>query len=290
MKVFCWNVERRIDETLTWQLRAVLKREPDVVALQEVTPDSYPGWRDGLKREGFGLATTIDLLAEPYPPPPYATPPFPPGIKRRIKRTTFNLTAARHPMEQLPGLSFEDRNERRYAFPEKHLAVRVELDGTPVHVHNAHVPPGASRGLVKVHAYEAIRRRVDADAGVLVILCGDLNAPWSEDAEGAVRAVRRRWPDDLHERWLMAETALLAGRRLRDVYRDVHRSGTDFPVSHRTGRDGSLTDHRYDYVFASPELATEGCVYLSEWPDRNERGWRASDHAPVEAKLSLPSR
>ncbi len=40
-------------------------------------------------------------------------------------------------------------------------------------------PHGSGRGVIKMHAFEAIRRRVDADAkyGIPTVLCGDFNAP-----------------------------------------------------------------------------------------------------------------
>jgi endonuclease/exonuclease/phosphatase family metal-dependent hydrolase len=157
-----------------------------------------------------------------------------------------------------------------------------------VHLHNAHVPHGSGRGVIKVHAFEAIRRRVDAEAeaGTPTILCGDFNAPWSEDAKGPLTKLRRKWPDEVSTRWIEAEAALLNNPRMRDIYRDVHVPGRPFPVSHFTGREGRLTRHRYDYIFASPELRTEGCDYMSDWLERDERNWRPSDHAPVVATLT----
>lgn len=289
MRVFCWNVQGRVEPTLGRQLRRVLERRPDVIALQELTVKSYPGWRDQLEDADYSVLSTERLIGEPYPEPPYEEPPFPPprggGKRGHIRRTNFNLIAARHPIDMLDGLSFPDAGERRFAFPEKYLAARVELYGATLEVHNAHVPPGASRGVLKVHAFEAIRRRVDTDEPTPRILCGDFNAPWEENADGPVTKLRK-WPEEIARRWRDAETALLANPDMRDVYRDVHKQGTDFPVSHWTGRK-RLTPHRYDYVFASPELETISCEYVSDWLERNERGWRLSDHAPVVADLAL---
>lgn len=74
----------------------------------------------------------------------------------------------------------------RFAFPEKYLAAKVIVDGVEIDVHNAHLPPGVSRGLIKVHAFEAIRRRIEADTHVPRVLCGDFNAPVEEDAGGPI--------------------------------------------------------------------------------------------------------
>ena len=74
--------------------------------------------------------------------------------------------------------------------------------------------------------------------------------------------------------------------QMRDVYRDVHERGNTFPVSHMTG-GSKPTPHRYDLIFASTDLETRGCEYLSGWLKRDADRWRLSDHAPVEAQLVL---
>ena len=78
---------------------------------------------------------------------------------------------------------------------------------------------------------------------------------------------------------------MIANPELRDVYR--YREGRDpdrpFPASHVTGD----TPHRYDYIFASPDFKTESCEYLVDWLGSDRPKGRLSDHAPVEAKLSL---
>jgi endonuclease/exonuclease/phosphatase family metal-dependent hydrolase len=74
---------------------------------------------------------------------------------------------------------------------------------------------------------------------------------------------------------------------MRDVYRDVHERGLPLPFSHFTGHGPRSTGHRYDHIFASPEIHTESCAYLSEWIDGNDVDGGLSDHAPVEAELSL---
>jgi endonuclease/exonuclease/phosphatase family metal-dependent hydrolase len=291
MRVFSWNVQGRAQTTLGRQFERVLARSPDLIALQEVTKQTLPDWERGLQRAGFTVLSTVALAGRAYPRPPYSTPPFPlPRAGRdhdHIKRKFFNLCAARHPMSELPGLEFDDPEEREFAFPEKYLAVQVVLDGAAVELHNAHLPPGVSRGVIKVHHFEAIRRRVERDDN-LKVLCGDFNAPWSEDAKGPLVDRGRGWPKEVKERWFKAETALFNLSAMSDTYRRTHRGPWESPVSHRTGRAPRLTPHRYDYIFASNALTPTRCTYLSDWLDRDEEGWRASDHAPVEADFVLP--
>ncbi len=289
MRLLSWNVNGRVGDALGRQRNALLRREVDVVALQEVTLGSYPEWSAGLMEAGYSVVSSVDLAVLPYPPAPFPQEWFhSPPSKAPAKRRYFNLIAARHPMVALRGISFEDPEEARFSFPEKYAAVRIRLDGKTIDIHNAHVPPGSGNGLIKVHAFEAIRRRVDEDPSNPRVLCGDFNAPLAEDDSGpdvtaGHRAPGPKWPEAIETRWIEAEAALVENQDMRDVYRDVHENGEPFPASHFTGRKGNLTPRRYDHICASPELTTESCVYLSDYLES-----RLSDHAPVEAELALP--
>ena len=294
MKLLSCNVRGHIQPRLGRQLSAVLARKPDLLALQEVTSGSYVHWCRGLLDAGYSVVANVDLLAAPYPEPPYVSPPFPRRVSGgpiekvgQINRTYFNLSAARHPIAMLPGLSFEDREERRFAFPEKYLAAKVIVDGVEIDVHNAHVPPGVSRGLIKAHAFEAIRTRIDADTHIPRILCGDFNAPVEEDADGPISQSSGPWSESEQERWRLAEKRIVDSLDMRDVHRDVHERGLPLPFSHFTGHKDGGTGHRYDHIFASPDIYTEGCAYLSEWLQGDDLDPPLSDHAPVEAELSL---
>jgi exonuclease III len=52
MRVITWNVARR-SSRLAEQAAALASREPDVVALQEVTKSTLPLWRGLLERIGL---------------------------------------------------------------------------------------------------------------------------------------------------------------------------------------------------------------------------------------------
>ena len=294
MKLLSCNVRGHIQPRLGRQLSAVLARKPDVLALQEATSSTYAHWCRGLLEAGYSVVANVDLLALPYPEPPYVSPPFPRrvpggpiGQVGQINRTYFNLLAARHPIAMLPGIAFGDREEMRFAFPEKYLAAKVIVDGVEIDVHNAHLPPGVSRGLIKVHAFEAIRRRMDADTHIPRVLCGDFNAPVEEDADGPISQSSGPWSESDQERWKLAEKRIVDSIDMRDVYRDVHERGLPLPFSHFTGHVDGGTGHRYDHIFASPEIRTESCAYLSEWLEGDDLNRPLSDHAPVEAELSL---
>jgi endonuclease/exonuclease/phosphatase family metal-dependent hydrolase len=232
---------------------------------------------------GYRVVSSIDQLTLPYPPPPYTSPPFPPRpTDKQIQRKYANLIAARSPitLTRLAGLSFGDHEEARLSFPEKFLAAEVTTDGMTVHVHNAHLPPGVSRGLIKVHCFEAIRRRVDEDLadGCAVVLCGDFNAPVTETADGPQPQKHRGWHGQ-SARWQAAESRVIQHDHLRDVFREVHDRAQPLPASHFTG-PRRRSPHRYDHIFSSRNLGTQRCGYVGDWLRDG-----LSDHAPIFATL-----
>ncbi len=222
---------------------------------------------------GYSVLATDDLAAIPYPPPPY---PFRQRTPKQVIRTKFNLTASRLPIKQLPGLSFPDPEEERFAFPEKYLAAQVLEKDVAIEVHNAHAPPGSSRGIIKPQAFRAMRRRVDLRPGVRQVLCGDFNTPISEDDDDVVPAGQRH--PGLQPGWGEAELAILSNPRLVDAYRKIRQRGSPFAVSHRT----KSRDCRYDHIYITEDFRVTSCDYLAYWLDE-----KLSDHAQVIADLAL---
>jgi len=258
-----WKVCGQLAALARRQIDAVLERAPDVIALQEVSAGNLDDWRESLEGAGYSIASTIDLTAAPYP---LAVPP--------IRRRYFNLTAARGSITTLDGLEFADPEQAAVALPEKYLAASVVVDGVPVEVHNADVPPSETLGLIKVHALQAILRRVDASSDRALVLCGDFMTPRSETDAGV-----KTWATEhstFTDQWEAAERSILEHPVLRDVYRETREPGTRFAVSKYTRG----TPHRYDHVFASPQLRTVSCTYLEQWMTG-----KLSTHAPVEAEL-----
>lgn len=231
-----------------------------------MTVTSYADWCRGLLAARYSVVSTVDLVRLPYPA-------FEPPVRRKY----FNLLAARGRIAALPGLTFSDPEHLRVAFPEKYIAARIRsTDGMELDVHNAHLPPGSTRGEIKMHAFQAIRKRIDEPTGVARIVCGDFNTPQAEDDEGTTTWASAH--PELREEWETAERGVLEHPTLRDVYREHHRPGDPYPASHFTGR----TRRRYDHVYASRELDLVGCRYLTDWLTE-----RISDHAAVEAEMVL---
>jgi exonuclease III len=175
VRLVSWNVNGRYGPALPRQLSAVRERGADVMALQEIRAKSLGVWRDGLKHAGLEhMLDSSDLLA------------LPSLSGREYRRIYFNIVASRWPLRRLPGLQLE--------FPERYLAARVRRAGAEFDIHCAHLPPGSTRGLVKVDMFEALHTRLATPAKRPRILCGDLNTPRAERDDGTVEFWGERHP------------------------------------------------------------------------------------------------
>jgi endonuclease/exonuclease/phosphatase family metal-dependent hydrolase len=240
-------VARRV-ELLPAQAAALAAREPDVVALQELTVRSLGLWREALREAGL-----------PYV---LAGPPARP-------RRTQVLLAAREPLGPAEPLSLP--------WPETTVA------GTAggIAVHTAHVP-NAANGWVKVRTLQAIRAGLAAGAGPRV-LCGDLNTPRREHPDGTVvsfaRDTKERLRAERGREWDEGELGVVPGLRdlgFADAFRALHgyvRKEPSWVFRHGGG-------WRLDHVFASAELRVLGARYHHDWRDAG-----LSDHSALEADL-----
>jgi exonuclease III len=92
MRVITWNVARR-SSRLAEQAAALASRDPDVVALQEVTKMTLPLWRAVLERIGLThVRASLDA----------ADPSRAPASRRRTGVLLGSRTALRGPSATLP--------------------------------------------------------------------------------------------------------------------------------------------------------------------------------------------
>lgn len=246
MRLISWNVNRRTS-VLASQAAAIAEREPDVVALQEITARSRPLWEAAL--------ATIGL--------PHVVCSWPPRPRR-----TVVLIAAR---ELDPADSLE------VPWPETALAARLG----DVTVHNAHVP-NAANGWVKPDTLAALRAGLAAGSGPRV-LCGDFNTPRREHPDGTVisfaRDTRERLRPERGERWDNAELGIVPGLRdlgFIDAFRALHgyaRKEPSWVFRHGGG-------WRLDHAFVSAELEPVAATYHHAWRDNG-----LSDHSAIEVDL-----
>jgi exonuclease III len=263
VRLISWNVNGRYGPVLPRQLAAIRERGADVVALQEIRAKSLRAWREGLKHAGLvHVLDSSDLLAVSS------------QSGREYRRIYFNLVASRWPLRRLPGLQLE--------FPERYLAASVGRPVGAFEIHAAHLPPGSTRGLVKVEMFEALHTRLATPAKRPRILCGDFNTPRAERDDGAVEfwGIRHR-PHT--ERWDKAERSVVLGlsqHDLPDVFRALN-GYTTTDASWVARRGGESWGRRYDHIFASRRLAPTACRYLHSWREQ-----RLSDHSAIEADFA----
>jgi len=264
VRVITWNVAKRVSR-LAEQAMALAEREPDVVALQEVTRGSLPLWRAACATVGLrDVACSLDD-AEPAREP-------------AGRRSTGVLIAARGPVE--PAARFD------VPWPETTLAVVT----AGVRVDAVHVP-NANNGWVKVHTLQAIRAGCAQAPPGPRIVCGDFNVPRREHPDGTVisfaRDSRERLRSERGPEWDAAELGVVPGLRdlgFRDAFRTVHgytRREPSWTFRRMGGHDGGW---RLDHLFVSSELEVRTSRYHHGWRDAD-----LSDHAPLEADVELGS-
>ncbi|WP_157465550.1 endonuclease/exonuclease/phosphatase family protein [Cellulomonas sp. Leaf395] len=263
MRLISWNVNGRRGATLLAQIAALGGRGPDIIALQELCAENLPAWVDGLAAAGLPhLLDSSDQLAVAA------------ANGREYRRTYFNLIASRWPLRRLAQLRLE--------FPERYLAAQVDRDRFPFELHDVHLPPGASRGLVKVEMFEAIHSLLATFCERPRILCGDLNTPRAEREDGTVEFWGASHPAH-RERWDAAERSVMLGLAEHDLP-DVYRALNGYSAAEASWvalRRGRQWGRRYDHIFASSALTATACRYLHDW---REQG--LSDHSAIEADLA----
>jgi exonuclease III len=256
VRIVTWNVNRRV-ERLVNQAAALASREPDVIALQEVTTRSWPLWRAALATIGLPHAVCSLDAADPARQP-------------LSRRRTGVVIAAREPVAAADPLLVP--------WPETTVAARVDA----VTVHVAHVP-NAANGWTKPDTLAALRAGLEASAGPRV-LCGDLNTPRRESPDGSVmsfaRDSRGRLRPERGERWDAAELGVVPGLAelgFADAFRAVHGYARREPSWVWPQSGGGW---RLDHIFASAELRIDAARYHHAWRDDG-----LSDHSALEADL-----
>ncbi len=264
VRLITWNVARRADR-IVGQATAVAEREPDIVALQEVTRRTEALWKRAFELMGLDHSR-ISAVAGVAP-----------GGKAGPR--TLVMIGSRFALEDV---------DEPLAVPraESALSVLAQTSSGPLEVNCVHVP-NAANGWVKVETLRAVRRGLETPSPAPRVLCGDLNIPRRELADGTTisfaRDSRGRLRSDRGPEWDAAELGVVPGLRdlgYRDAYRTLHGYESRSPSwTWKTiaGHDGGW---RLDHIFLSPELLPVSCQYHHEW---REEG--LSDHSGLETEL-----
>ncbi|HEY6886366.1 MAG TPA: endonuclease/exonuclease/phosphatase family protein [Solirubrobacter sp.] len=251
MRVITWNVAGRVGAQPE-QAAALAAAAADIVALQEVTARTAPLWRSSLA--DAGLTCCVDALDE-LPPKP-------------SKRRLAVMTAARMELRRLPVPPMP--------WPERVL----HCAGDGVEVINVHSPIAPSPELAKIRTHEALAAHLTSISSAPRVLCGDLNTPRREHADGSLLTFahdsRGRLRPERGERWDTAERALIRDLGWVDAFRTVNGYGTrDASWTFKDNRGGWRLDHvlvdGFDVLAAA---------YAHEW-----RKAGLSDHSPLVVEL-----
>ena len=265
MRVITWNVARR-SSRLAEQAAALASREPDVVALQEITDRTLPLWRAVLERIGLPhIRASLET----------ADPSRVPRSRRRTGVLLGSGGALGDPSATLP-----------VPWTETAVAAVAATAIGPVEIHCLHVP-NAANGWVKPHTLRAVRAGLDVAPPMPRIVCGDLNTPRRELESGEVtsfaRDSRGRLRPERGSEWDEAELGVVPGLRefgYRDAFRSLHGYGSREPSWTWQRISGHGGGWRLDHVFVSAELDLAACTYHHTW-----RHDGLSDHSALEADV-----
>lgn len=258
MLVASWNVAGRVTR-LPEQAERILACEADVVCLQELTRSTLPRWESVLSAGDYVGLERGEALHTGGRARPLAV-----------------LTACREPIHRVAvsGVPWSERV----------LAVRT---GNGTELVNVHSPISPKPGMVKVRTHEAVHAHLaGGGSGRARILCGDLNTPRKEHADGRVWTFARdrygRLRADRGERWDRAELALIRGLEpygFRDAFHARHGNERSEPSWEWPRWKGG---YRLDHLLVSKQIQVEDCHYEHQW-----RRDGLSDHSALIARLRI---
>jgi len=270
MKLISWNTNHKTRKCAD-QVKALLARSPDVLALQEVTKNTTRLWRKLLR--GTELVYTVDSFELA-------------GDRGKLTgpRQYGELIASRWPSygSRLVGAKW----------PERAVATFIKSPFGKVELVTTGIPPGRSNGWTKIGVLKGVYDRLAHKSPHLRILCGDFNTPQEELSDGRIVTWAQRYVEERKEvftskkiegrngaDWDQGERHILEGLEdfgLVEVYRRVHGYRTD----DFSWLDNKGQGRRYDHIFASIKLRPVGCTYL-----HNLRESGLSDHSPLEVNF-----
>ena len=242
-------------------------RQPDIVALQEVTRQTHAVWSRAFALMGLEHVRSSLNAADA-------------GRKPIARRRTGVMLAARMPL-------LDVEHPLAPPWPETAACASIQTTRGPVEVFCVHVP-NAANGIVKVRTLHAIRAGIAAAEPRARVVCGDLNTPRRELPSGDVISFARdrngRLRPERGPEWDSAELAVVPGLQelgYRDAYRALHGYGQSEPSWTWKRIAGHNGGWRIDHIFVSPQLRPTACWYHHAWRDDG-----LSDHSALEADLS----
>lgn len=270
MRLISWNVMGIEGDRISNQVDALRTRDPDIIALQEVTARTAPQYRAELS--SIGYYSIIDSFQSVK----YLT---------RIQGRSYGeLIASRWPLITSP-MHFD------VPWPEKVLSCFIICPWGDLQVHTAHIPQVGGNDPKKAMTLEGLYKALAYDSKYPRILCGDFNTPQLETEDGKIMTwgQKRKRNGEIvlqkfwGQRWDSAERNILEGLEkydLVEVYRQINGFGKQ-EYSYYPNKNGRRVGYRFDHIFASKSLNAIKCQYLHEFREK-----KLSGHSPIEVLFS----
>lgn len=285
MKVISWNVNNRV-KVVPHQVTALGRREPDIVALQDINAQAVTQYIQELNQ--IGLPHIVHSL--------HTCPEITP---------TGVFIASRFPLAPLPSVPTNVLWPQGFCSPEsekvlQHWARRTlfvllqspwgEIELATVYITPYyHKEPTATGGWqlypwLKLDLLSGVYQAFASPPQRFRLLCGDFNTPQKEKPTGEVltwgyeirQGVYHLRDHRQHERELRILRGL-AVYDLPDAFRSVHGYSRDEQEEAWSWCYRGQIIYRYDHMFASKALCPYQAQYL-----HHLRQLRLSDHAPLE--------
>jgi exonuclease III len=265
LKLISWNTNHRKQQAKD-QVEAMLEHKPDIVALQEVTPETAIILKNLLEVGGICQVKSSRMLAA-------AAPRYKLGV----------LIGSRFPI----GVDTKIDFSLPVGWKQKSLSLVVDSPNRGFELHNVHIPPGSTNDRAKVAVLEAIFKDLSREPQRPRLLCGDFNTPRYEGSSGEIvtwaqhENGRLGWKGR-DKTWDDAERCIMTGPcGMRDAFRNMHGYARE-EFSWQHSRRGKATRRRYDHVFSSPDVEVLRCEYIHSW-----RESRLSDHSAIEVDFTF---
>ena len=270
-KCFTWNLGHRLKK-IPSQMKAVVKRNPNIIAFQEITLESSKIIKKILSLDYKNIVDSFELISDQ-------------SLLKGPRRLGV-LIATNY------DLKLRSQNEFEIPWRERILAADIITPNETIEFYNAYIPPGSSNRWKKIETLEGLYKGLAKHTEKKRILCGDFNTPQDELLKHGVctfaQKINKKGVPKLKKifrrgsgnRWDQGERNILEGLKefnLSDAYRRIHpipKKAYSFVIERR-GK--VVAKRRFDHFFLSKEFKIKSIEYLHQF---RESG--LSDHSPLE--------
>ena len=270
-KCLTWNLGYRLKK-ISSQMKAVLDRNPNIIAFQEVTLESSKIIKKILSSSYKNIVDSFELMSDQ-------------SLLKGPRRLGV-LIATNY------DLKLRSQNEFDIPWPERILAADITILHETIEFYNTYIPPGSSNRWKKIETLEGLYKGLAIHTEKKRILCGDFNTPQDELLKHGVctfaQKINKKGVPKLKKifrggsgnRWDQGERNVLEGLKefnLSDAYRRIHpisKKAYSFVIERR-GK--VVAKRRFDHFFLSKEFKIKSIEYLHQF---RESG--LSDHSPLE--------